>query len=313
MSVLDWIDKAEFKKLSTPSNLQAAWVVFCNVVLIGAAFALPALWPQPWAWVVASIVLGGRAQALGILTHETAHLTFFTSRQLNEWAGTWLFGSLPNVPYQAYRKGHLEHHRSAGTDKDPDLGFVQGYPVSRASMCRKFLRDVSGINGLKNIAYQLKSFDRRGTTPFLLAHSLLFALLYALGVPQVYACWWLGQLFVFPLVVRLRAMGEHGAVQDHFAADPRLHTGTTLPGPLGRLLVGSNFVNFHVEHHLAASVPCYRLAALHRHLWAQNFFQGFQCVAPSYVSVLRQCISNVPRAAQASAKKTHRGIFNNMQ
>jgi hypothetical protein len=150
---------------------------------------------------------------------------------MNEWAGTWLFGGLPNVPYQAYRKGHLEHHRTAGTEHDPDLAFVQGYPATRASLARKFLRDVSGINGVKNLIYQVQTFDRRATAPFLVAHGLLFGTLWALGVPQVYACWWIGMVFFFPLFVRLRVMSEHGTVPNHVSRDPRENTGTTLAEP----------------------------------------------------------------------------------
>lgn len=314
MSVLDVISKEEFRALAAPSDLRATTVTLINFALIAAGFALPALWHHPLAWLLGAILLGGRALGLGILTHDTAHLAFFSSRKLNEWAGTWLFGSLPNVPYQAYRKGHLEHHRHAGTREDPDLAFVHGYPATRASLFRKFLRDVSGINGVKNIVYQVRSFELRGGAPFVLAHALLFAVLYVLKVPQVYLCWWLGQLFVFPLVVRLRVMSEHGAVPDHADPDPRRHTGTTLAGPLGRLLIGPNRVNFHVEHHLSAAVPSYRLPELHRLLRARGYFDGSNCVASSYWQVIRRCIATrTEDAAKSDRPGRGGGILDNMR
>ncbi len=313
MSILNVLSKEELRALTRPSDWRAAWVTLVNAAIIAAAFALPVWWQHAAAWIIASIVLGGRALGLGILTHDTAHLAFFTSRAMNEWAGTWLFGGLPNVPYLAYRKGHLEHHRSAGTAKDPDLGFVDGYPATRASLCRKFLRDLSGVNGVKNLAFQVRSATLRSVLPFLLAHALLIAILAALGHVEVYACWWLGQLFVYPLVMRLRVMAEHGAATDHFSSDPRSNTGTVLAGPLGRLLVGPNRVHFHVEHHLAAAVPSYRLAELHRLLKARGYFEGHQCVAPSYWAVIRKCMAATAADAAVPARRMVRSSLQNMQ
>ncbi len=313
MSILDVLNKDELRELTRTSTLRASWVTVVNVGLIAAAFALPMWWQHPLAWIVASIVLGGRALGLAILTHDTAHLAFFTSRRMNEWAGTWLFGSLPNVPYLAYRKGHLEHHRSAGTAADPDLGFVDGYPATRASLGRKLLRDLSGLNGLKNIAYQLNSAKASTSLPFLLAHAVLIAILAAVGNVQVYACWWLGQIFVFPVLVRLRVMAEHGGVPDHLDRDPRRNTGTVLAGPLGRLLVGPNRVHFHVEHHLAAAVPSYRLPAMHQLLMARGYYDGSDCVAPSYWAVIRKCMASSAATAAAPARRQARSTLHNMQ
>jgi fatty acid desaturase len=313
MPILDVLSKDELKALTRTSNACAAWVTFVNFALIAGAFALAASWRHPLAWACASVILGGRALGLGVLTHDTAHLAFFSSRKTNEWAGTWLFGGLPHVPYLAYRKGHLEHHRTAGTGQDPDLAFVDGYPATRASLCRKLLRDISGINGLKNIAYQIRSATPGGSLPFLLSHGLLVSILFALDIAPTYACWWLGQLFVFPLVLRLRVMGEHGAVPDHMDRDPRRNTATTLAGPLGKLLVGPNNVHFHVEHHLAAAVPSYRLPAMHRLLNARGYFEGSQCVASSYWAVIRRCMAAHPGGVAKSGRQKGLGILNNMQ
>jgi fatty acid desaturase len=129
----------------------------------------------------------------------------------------------------------------------------------------------------------------------------------------VYACWWLGQLFVFPFVVRLRVMAEHGGVPDHVDRDPRRNTGTVLAGPLGRLLVGPNRVHFHVEHHLAAAVPSYRLPAMHQLLKARGYFDGTNCVAPSYWAVIRRCMAASTETAAAPVRHQARSTLHNMQ
>ena len=198
MSASAAIGKDELRRLTVTSDLHAWWTVAVNYALVAAAFALAAWWRNPCAWAAASIVLAGR-RGLGRAGARRMPFAFFSSRPLNEWAGKWLFGALPNLAFASYRKGHLEHHRTAGTERDPDLAFVEGYPATRASIARKFLRDVSGVNGVKNIEFQVKGFSLGASSPFVVAHAALFAALWACGVPETYACWWVGQLFVFPL------------------------------------------------------------------------------------------------------------------
>jgi fatty acid desaturase len=152
MNILTYIDKQELRAFTTADNWRASGVVIANFLMVAAGFALPALWHHPIAWILASVLLAGRALGFAILTHDAAHLNFFTSRAVNQWMGKWVFGALPNVPYAAYRRGHLEHHRTAGTGADPDLAFVAGYPATRASLIRKLLRDISGVNGVKGVS-----------------------------------------------------------------------------------------------------------------------------------------------------------------
>lgn len=306
------ISKEELKQLAQTSASRAWWGVAVNYGILAGAFALPVLWRHPLAWAVAAIVLAGRAQAFGILAHDACHLAYFPSRRLNEWAGKWLFGALPNLSFTRYRKGHLEHHRLAGTELDPDHGFVAGYPASRASLLRKLARDLSGLNGVKNIAYQLKGIEAESTLPFLATHGALVGALWLAGAPETYACWWLGQLFVFPLLVRLRVMSEHGGLPDAMSRDPRLSVGTTLSGPLARLLVTPNNVNYHVEHHLSAAVPSYRLRAFHRLLVQRGYYEGAACVAPSLWAVVRRCTAAAGAAAPRAQGRRTRSIFDNM-
>jgi fatty acid desaturase len=313
MNILELIEKHELKQLREKSDLQAIWMTVANFALIAIGFAVPIYWHHWLAWCLAAVLLGGRALGLGILVHDTAHQTLFTSRAVNEWAGKWLFGGLPNVPYHAYRQGHLTHHRHAGTEADPDLAFVDGYPASAASLSRKLLRDVSGLNGIKNILYQIATFKLATQAPFLVSHVLLIGLLWAAGHPEVYLCWWLGQVFVFPLVLRLRVMGEHGGVPKHLNPDPRLNTGTTLANPLARLLWAPNFVNFHLEHHFAASVPSYRLKEMHRMMATKGCYDGFNCIQPSYAAVIKRCWSKTSASSPPGLKRRAKGSLNNMQ
>ncbi|QGZ57732.1 fatty acid desaturase family protein [Paraburkholderia acidiphila] len=314
MQITKLISREELSHLTRTSNLRATGLVLVNFALIAAGFALPIVWHTWEAWLGATVLLGARALGLGILVHDTAHGTLFSSRKINQWAGKWLFGGLPNVPFEAYRNGHLAHHRNAGTEADADLAFVDRYPASGASLARKFARDLSGLNGIKNLYFQIRTFRLKDQVPFIVSHALLLALLCVMHHAEVYLCWWLGQIFVFPIVMRLRVMGEHGGVPDHFDRDPRKNTGTTLAGPLARLLCAPNYVNYHVEHHFAAAVPSYRLRALHLLLKSKGCYEGWTCVQPSYFAVIKRCWSGHSTAGlPPDSKRVAKGALNNMQ
>jgi len=78
------------------------------------------------------------------------------------------------------------------------------------------------------------------------------------------------------LVSRIRQIAEHAAVPDIFDTDPRRHTRTLYINWLERLLVAPHEVNYHLEHHLMASVPIYRLKQLHDLLLKKGFYDGVE-------------------------------------
>ena len=48
-------------------------------------------------------------------------------------------------------RGHLQHHRLAGTGDDPDLPNYQDYPITRERMKRKVRRDLTGQTGWREL------------------------------------------------------------------------------------------------------------------------------------------------------------------
>ena len=73
----------------------------------------------------------------------------------------------------------------------------------------------------------------------------------------------------------------HGCVTR--SPDVLENTRTTRAGLLLRLTVAPNRVNYHVEHHLLAAVPFYRLPAMHRMLRER----GLLAAPLGYSDVLR--------------------------
>ena len=152
MKASDVLSSEELKFFTERSDARGAWIVLFNWGFIAAIFAVVALWTNPLTILLAIPLLGGRQMGLAVLMHEAGHKSLFRSVHLNEWVGQWLCAYPILGDCDAYGASHREHHRTAGTDADPDLPNYQDYPVSRASFLRKIKRDLTGQTGVKLLA-----------------------------------------------------------------------------------------------------------------------------------------------------------------
>lgn len=286
----DVLSREELASLKRHSDLVGARTVLLNWGIIGAAFAFAITWPNPVTILAAIVLVAGRQLGLGIITHDCAHSALFRTRWLNEFAGHWLAAVPMNSSLPLYRAYHLKHHRFAGTSDDPDRVFVKDYPVSPQSLKRKFGRDLTGRTGLRDLKMQLRQFRFAKQWPWLAFHVGLFAVLTLADAPWAYALWWAALLFVYPAIVRLRQIGEHGVAAERNDVDPRRNTSTTLARWWERLLVAPNNVNYHLEHHMAAGIPAHNLRRMHRLLSERGFYDGFNCVSRGYADVLRRAV-----------------------
>jgi fatty acid desaturase len=125
----------------------------------------------------------------------------------------------------------------------------------------------------------------------LFTNAVLLLILASLGVAWLYLLWIIAYVVTYPTLSRIRQVAEHGNVPDLFDLDPRQNTRTTIPNPLERLVLCPNNVNYHLEHHLLASVPCYRLKAFHQRLKKNGFYDGHEhLVAHGYWDVLKRAV-----------------------
>lgn len=293
----NYISKEELAVLMRPSNARGWWVVAANWAIIAGAFALAIAWPNPLTIVLAVLLIAGRQLGLGIIVHDCAHHALFASRTLNERVGQWLAGNPMNTSLAKYRSYHLKHHRFAGTPQDPDIIFVHAYPITRDSLKRKFARDLTGRTGFRDLMRELRQFRFAAQWPWLAFHVGLFTALTLAGGWWAYGLWWVAQLFVYPAIVRLRQIGEHGVAAERSDLDPRRNTSTTVARWWERLFVAPNHVHYHLEHHLAAGVPPYRLAAMHRLLVSRGYYDGYTCVSNGYADVIRRAVKPMPAVA----------------
>lgn len=284
------MSKDELRALSTRSDLRGFIVLAANWGLILAAFAIAIVAPNPITFVFAVLIVAGRQLGLGIIVHDCAHGTLFRKAALNNFVGQWLAGAVINTSLTEYRAYHLRHHQYAGSARDPDLIFVQSYPVSPSSLRRKFWRDLTGRTGFRDLKLELKRFHWRKNGPWIAFQVLAFTATTIAGAPWAFAIWWVARIYIYPAIVRLRQIGEHGVAINRGATDPRLNTSTTIASWWEKLLIAPNNVHFHLEHHLAANIPPYRLQELHRLLEARGFFVDYDCLSQGYADVLRRAV-----------------------
>jgi fatty acid desaturase len=314
---IDWdqpLPRDELRPFLAKSNVAGLRLLAFNWGLIAACFLLVMWHASVLTVAIAMLVLGGRQLGLGILMHDAAHRSLMKSPALNEWIGQWLCAAPIFADLPLYRRYHMTHHMKAGTDQDPDLANYVNYPVSKASLGRKFLRDLSGKSGMRAFAalvalyssanpgqhaqgYSYRAAGGVGRWRLLLRHgwrSIVanagIAALCALAEhPLVYLLWPASWLTTYMLYSRIRNAAEHGALAGTREPDIWRNTRTVLARWWERLTVAPNYVNYHFEHHLVPTVPGYQLPRFHRWLLTQGAYER-ATLERGYLTVLRRLI-----------------------
>ena len=292
----DYLTEEELKYVTSRDDFKAWTIVLFDWAVVIGLLVLAGMYPNPLVYLAVIVLLGGRQMAFGVIVHETGHKTFFKSQQLNEFAGTWLSGYWVFSDKDAYMKGHLVHHREAGTRDDPDLKNYEDYPVTTDRFRRKVTRDLTGQLGYRRLRSIYRSLRRLNELPENVRRTLirsvgvnlaLLAVCAAFGQPWLYLLWIIAFMTSRMLIARIRQISEHAAVPDLYDLDARKNTRTIYINPLESLLVAPHDLNYHLEHHLLASVPIYRLRELHNLLLSRGYYEGVD-FPRGYINLLRQ-------------------------
>src|SRR5262245_21797183 len=199
-----------------PLALRSSWRGLMHVAdcwtLIFAAGAMFVLWPNPLTDVLAIMLIGARQLGLAILMHDAAHGALHSNQKINDWVGEWLCAAPVGAKLEAYRAYHLKHHRFTEQPEDPDLPLSGPFPISRQSLCRKVVRDLSGQTFFKQRIAPLfmkrdlaKTPTYRGPSHYFITNAILFAGLALSGYWWAYFAFWVLPMATwFPLVTRIR-------------------------------------------------------------------------------------------------------------
>lgn len=318
--VSEIFSRQEIKEFTEASDLRGAWAVGSTWGVIAATFTgLIAIWDYlpTWGKIVASMlalaIIAGRQLCLAILMHDASHRSLFKTKSLNIFIGEWFCARPIWNDLEKYRQHHIRHHAKTSLEEDPDISLVAGLPTTRQSMLRKALRDLSGITGFKfyvgralqdmEILKWTVSNDKtvlvrtgknwqdhalalaKNSTGMLVTNFALYSIFKAFGKQKFFWLWPLAYTTPFPLFIRIRAMAEHAGMET--SNNALTNTRTTKAGLIARSFVAPIHVNFHMEHHLMATVPYYKLPKMHQALKDK----GLVPEAPTYKEIITKLSS----------------------
>ncbi|MEW6597426.1 MAG: fatty acid desaturase family protein [Pseudomonadota bacterium] len=296
----------DWERLTTPSRWRGLVLVAHCWAMILAGGALFVLFPNPFTYILAVMIIGARQLGLAVLMHDGAHGALHPDPEVNDFIGRWFCGAPTNADLVRYRTYHLQHHKFVQQPEDPDLGLSAPFPISRASFQRKAIRDLTGQTFYKQrvapifAAYaegKAKGRPRETVTKgvvaffrdFLIVNGVMLAALSLVGLWWAYFALWLVPMASwYPLVTRVRNIAEHACLTDN--DDPFRTARTTHAGFIERALVAPYYVNYHCEHHLFMYLPCWRLPEAHRLMLAKGLGAKME-LKPSYLDVLRLATS----------------------
>jgi fatty acid desaturase len=290
---------ARFTRRS-PWRASLAVVEDFAVIVLSAGIALH-YWPNPLVVALCVLVIGTRQHALFVIAHDAAHYLLYENRRVNDLVGR-AAATVQGLSMCTYRVIHRLHHNNLYTELDPDTALHGGYPRGRGYLVRKLLKDLTGLTAWKTYAYFLggapalntstnvairplddtseklrrdAKSDRNAVIAFHVAALAFFA--WSGYLVEYLVLWILPLATVVQAILRLRAIAEHGATTD-FSSPLTAARTNVLPAWLAWLAF-PHHVNYHIEHHLYASVPHYHLPAMHREMKARGLLEGAEVVA----------------------------------
>jgi fatty acid desaturase len=277
------------RRIPNTRNALAVAAVYAQTIGIVVA----AVWiDNLFVWAIAFVLMGRAHAQFAALMHEAAHRLLFRNRRINDWVGRWLLGFPSFTPIDLYRRGHMAHHRDEFGPDEPDIPLYRGYPIARASMRRKLVRDATGRTGwklFKGLVRGVRAPDAavRIQAQLIVATQLVFiAIGIALGHPWVYfLLWFAPYLTVWRVINRLRSIAEHGGMER--SKDRRNTTHTVRQLPLARFFVVPHHIGWHLAHHVDSGIPMANLPKLHAELRRANYVTD-ELEYPSYLALWKR-------------------------
>tara|TARA_B110000305_G_scaffold199305_1_gene225893 strand:- start:6861 stop:7952 length:1092 start_codon:yes stop_codon:yes gene_type:complete len=276
------IDPFTLKSLHQRSNLRGALQTFGYLGVIATTATLATYSAYHWSvgFTLLLTFLHGTVFAFQInAVHELGHGTAFRTRRLNDIFAA-LFAFLGWINHFKFDASHTQHHRFTLHPPDdlevrlPIRIVVKDWLLAGfIDFCLIWfkLRDVvQEARGIYRGEWEQSLFPptdasaRRPPTRWgrfvLGGHVAIVAICGLNG-------WWM-----IPIVLTLAPFygawlfflcnnTQHIGLQDH-TADSRLCSRTFTTNPVIQFLYWH--MNFHIEHHMYAAVPCYRLGRLHQ-------------------------------------------------
>lgn len=281
-------DRVRLRAIPSYKNAWSTlWLFGQNILILVAAAKLN----SPETWFIAFLLMGRAHAQFASLMHEAAHRLLFTHKATNDFVGNWVLGYPVMTSTQAYRRVHMAHHKREFGPNEPDIPLYANYPISRASLRRKLVRDATGQTGYKLMRNQLKGLRSEDTR---VKHTLwkmigvqvVIAALFTLaGYWWMYPVMWVAPyLTVWRVINRLRSIAEHGGLRED--DDRRYTTHAVRQHWFARFYLVPYSIGFHMAHHVDSGVPFRHLREYNRLLREANYLDD-SLEYPSYTSLWR--------------------------
>jgi fatty acid desaturase len=284
--VIDWyrspLPPGAMKALHQRSDFKGA-VQTLGYLAAYALAAAAAIWSSvhgPWWLTMACVFAFGTVASFMINgVHELGHGTVFRTKWLNVFF-THLLAFLGWINHEMFQSSHIRHHRyTLHPPEDLEVTLPARVVIRRMLLdgivhprvvwwaLRDSARFACGrFQGEWELTLYPESARDKRRVPVRWARAVLggHALI---GVVCALEHWWMA-LFLFAVPAFYGALlhmvcnsTQHIGLQDN-VSDFRLCCRTFRLNPVPRFLYWQ--MNYHIEHHMYAAVPCYNLDKLHR-------------------------------------------------
>jgi fatty acid desaturase len=295
----------EFRqRLRAIPSWRNAWSVLWVWIQAFVVIGLAVWWGNPIGYAIAFLLMGRTQAQLAALMHEAAHRLLFANRRANDICGRWFLGYPAFTSTDAYRRVHMAHHRQEFGPDEPDIPLYAGYPITRASLRRKLVRDATGRTGFKLMRAQFAGFRspdprvRRTLVKILVVQAVLLGVAVAVGRWWLYPLLWVAPyLTVWRVINRLRSIAEHGGMDA--STDRRATTHTVAQSWASRSFLVPYMIGWHLPHHVDPGVSMRHLPCYHRALRDAGYVTpGLE--HPSYRSLWRALRAGTPPRSRPS-------------
>lgn len=283
--------RAELRKIDDVRNV----ITTISSVALPLALVAVVIAVDHWLAVVAAIPVAGILQnRLFILHHEGAHRLLFSNRRWNDWIGVVLLGWIAfGTGTHSYRRGHANHHRDEFGPKEPDFLLYSFYPITKRSMGRKLVRDITGVSASRILRPRLTGLFQRkylkNSLRFFAGQAVVFSLFLLAGSPWLYLLLWVvPYASVYQVLNRLRAIAEHGGLTR--SSDRRVTSHHIRQSWLSSIIMVPYGIGWHLAHHVDSGIPFRNLPAFTRALEEDGYITSAH-TWPSYRSLWQALVS----------------------
>ena len=285
--------KAFRDQLRKISNFKNSFSVILSLLLPPLIVWVSMIYSHTLIWIFLILCMGIAQNRLFIIHHEAAHRLLFSNQKINDLIGIRLIGWLAfGSGSHGYRIGHIRHHRDEFGPQEPDFVLYSFYPISKSSMSRKLLRDLSGISAFRILRPRFQRLNDlrhlRLTVSFLSGQLMIVALFWIFSnLAMYFLLWILPWVCVYQFLNRIRAITEHGGMTQ--SSDRRRTTHYIRQNRLANFFFVPLNVGYHLAHHVDMLVPYRNLPLLDQALMEDGYISS-DLIWPNYRSLWKALI-----------------------